>query len=165
MSDNTSAAQQEWVTRVLGVKPQGGATGQTGKPALSLVKLGKARIEFIEVQRRATSAIGLLRQTLKTQFGDDTEQAPQLAKADKMLAGLVDDLNDGLNDKLDEVLTADPAKRPTLIATARASLQRTTKFVSSDPLMSELDGNEVVPQMQVTGPLIARLQAIADALG
>jgi hypothetical protein len=82
-----------------------------------------------------------------------------------MLADLVVDLNDGLNEKLDDVLTAEPAKRPALAATARASLQRTTKFVTSDPLMSDLDGNEVVPQMQVTAPLIARLQAIADALG
>jgi hypothetical protein len=162
MSDGISAAQLDWVARVLGVKPQG---GETGAPAVSLVKLGKARIEFIEVRRRATSAIGLLRQTLQTRFGDDTGQAPQLAKADKMLADLVVDLNDGLNEKLDDVLTAEPAKRPALAATARASLQRTTKFVTSDPLMSDLDGNEVVPQMQVTAPLIARLQAIADALG
>ncbi len=162
MSDSNAAAKQEWVARVLGITPQGGQAGGTG---VSLVKLGKARIEFIEVQRQATRAIGLLRQTLQTRFGDDTAQAPQLAKADQTLASLADDLNDALNEKLDDVLKADPAKRPTLVAAARASLLRMTRLVTSDPIMNELDGNEVLPQTQVTGPLIARLQAIAAALG
>jgi hypothetical protein len=162
MSDSGSTAQKDWVVRVLGVTPPGGDTGATG---LSLVKLGKARVEFIEVQRRATTAIGLLRQTLQTHYADDTEQAPQLAKADGVLAALADGLDGALIDELDAVLTADVAKRPPLADAARVSLQRLTKYVTGNPIMSELDGNEVLPQMQVTGPLVARLQAIADALG
>jgi hypothetical protein len=82
-----------------------------------------------------------------------------------VLAALADGLDGALNDELDAVLTADVAKRPPLTETARASLQRLTKYVTGNPIMSELDGNEVLPQMQVTGPLVARLQAIADALG
>jgi hypothetical protein len=166
MSDNSSTAQKAWVARVLGVEPPGGKTGKTGTTGLSVVRLGKARVQFIEAQRRAVAAIGQLRETLRAQFADDTEQQTQLSKADGVLAGLATALDSALNDELDAVLNeADTVKRQALAESTRATLQRLTGVVTGNPIMSELDGNEVMPQMQVTAPLVAGLQAIAAALG
>ncbi len=167
MSGEASTAQNEWVVRVLGaVLPDGGgATAPATARPLSLVKLGKARVEFIGTQQRAVGEIKRLRQTLQTKFAGDASQSGQLGKADATLAALQDDLDSTLNDELDAVLTAEPGRRPPLIATARATLERLTGLVSSDPIMAELDGNELAPEMQVTAPLAARLRAIADALG
>jgi hypothetical protein len=163
MSGSASGDQIAWVARVLGVTPEP-ETGGSG--TLSLVKLGRARIEFLGAQRRAVSEIGRLRGTLQKKFGDDTEQAGVLARADAALNTLAQSLGEGLNDQLDAVLNeSDAGKRQRLATTARATMQRLAKLVDGNPIMAKLDGNEVLPDMQVRAPLAAGLRAIAAVLG
>ena len=40
-----------------------------------------------------------------------------------------------------------------------------TNYLETDPVMMTLDGNEVLPETRITGPLRAKLQEIAAALG
>jgi len=48
---------------------------------------------------------------------------------------------------------------------ARATMTEFSKFVDSNEVMKNLDGNEFVPSTQITGPLRSKLKEIAAALG
>lgn len=165
MSGSATNDQIAWVGRVLGLAQQPNtATGGNG--TLSLVKLGRARIEFLGAQRRAIAEIGRLRGALQKKFADDAEQAATLTRADATLKTLADSLDATLNDELDAVLNeADAGKRQALADTARTTMQRLAGLVDGNPIMARLDGNEVLPEMQVRAPLASGLRAIAAALG
>ena len=60
---------------------------------------------------------------------------------------------------------ADAGKRAGLADTARTTMQRLAGLVDGNPIMARLDGNEVLPEMQVRAPLASGLRAIAAALG
>jgi hypothetical protein len=135
-------------------------------PGLSLVKLGKSRIEWAGLRDRAHADIERLQSALLDEFRDDDEQQPALAKAIGALDGVIEQLNADLENQLDAVLNAaDPAERGKLIATAKTTMNRFTGFVTGDPVMSKLDGNEILPDLKVTGPLTAKLQEISASLG
>ncbi len=155
-------ARKEWVERVLGVA----FAPSAATPALSLVRLGKARVAYIGVQRQALAGLSRLRETLRARYADDSSQQKQWQDADKTLADLAVRLDSALNDELDTVLNeADPGKRADLANRARGTLRGLSDLVASHPVMRELDGNEVLPDMAVTAPLAERLRAIEAALG
>lgn len=134
--------------------------------ALSLVKLGKARLEWIAVRSQAARDIARLKAAIELEFKDDPEQQAELAAASKRLDELVTELNEDLGNQLDAVLNArDDGQRHALAQTAQATMARFVHFVDTDEIMAELDGNEVLPDVQITAPLRAKLQAIADGLG
>jgi hypothetical protein len=143
---------------------QGQAPQGTGK--LSIVKLGKARIEWGNLRSRAVSDIATLKSKLQEEFGSDAEQTAQLGAALKTLDGTISQLNDNLGLQLDAVLNAKTDnERAALAGTAKATMQQFQRYVDSDTIIAELDGNEVMPDMLVIGPLKAKLQEIAAALG
>ncbi|HVJ51044.1 MAG TPA: hypothetical protein VM689_01190 [Aliidongia sp.] len=135
-------------------------------PGLSLVKLGKSRIEWIGLRGQACSDLEKLQTALLDIFEEDDEQQAALAKALDKLDELIGKLSADLEEELDAVLNeADPAKRGDKIAQARTTMNRFTGFVAEDPIMSKLDGNEIMPGLKVTGPLSAKLQEISASLG
>src|SRR5262249_44923251 len=143
------------------------ATAPQGAPtALSLIKLGKARLEWIGSRSKAVQDIGGLKAAIEAELKDDPEQQGQLAAALKRLDGLITELNEDLGNQLDAVLNAsDPGQSQALARTAQATMDRFIKFVDTDEIMAELDGNEVLPGLQITGPLRAKLRDIAIGLG
>ncbi len=141
----------------------GGTPGDAA--GLSLVKLGKARLEWDGVRAEAVREIQRLKLTMQEEYKDDPEEQAAVGKALGRLDGLITSLNEELGEQLDQVLNAEPEPRRRLLPTAQATLKRFVTFVDSDQLMSVIDGNEYAPDMRVAGPLRAKLQAIAAALG
>jgi hypothetical protein len=152
---------------VHGPRPKEGAgTGPQGDGKFSVMNLGKARIEWGQLASKAVADIGTLLELVEEEFGDDPNQKTQLANAKKRVEKLVADLKDELSPALDHVLNGqDGTQRKPLIETAKAILAKYLKIVQSDPIMTKLDGNEVMPEMQVAADMQAKLQEIAAALG
>ncbi len=155
-----STEQQDlWVARVLGVRPRATAGG------LSLVRLGRSRIEWGGARAAAVTGIGRLRKAVADEFADDAEQAAALVNALSMLDGLIARLDAQLEADLDAVLNAPPGPvQAAAMAAARRTLQDTSALIGSDPLLAGLDGNEILPDLVVRAPLQARLADITAAL-
>jgi hypothetical protein len=143
---------------------EGKAPGTDGK--LSIVKLGKARIEWGQLASKAVADIGTMMELIEEEFADYTDQKTELANAKKRVEGLIGDLKDELSPALDNVLNGqDDNQRKPLIERAKGILAKYVKIVQSDPIMTKLDGNEVMPEMKVCAPMQGKLQEIAAALG
>ena len=145
---------------------EGAGNGPKGDGKFSVMKLGKARIEWGQLASKAIADIGNLMELIEDEFGDDPNQKDQLANAKKRVEKLVADLKDELSPALDNVLNGqDETQRKPLIETAKGMLAKYMKILQSDPIMTKLDGNEVMPDMQVAAPMQAKLQEISAALG
>jgi hypothetical protein len=138
-------------------------TGKTGQ--VSLVKLGKARLEWIGVRDAALADIRKLQGAIAAEFRNDAEQTQELKAALTRLNESIRELEAKLHEELDQVLNAEEAARPALVGVARKTLTRLTSYLDSDPIMAELDDNEVVPGMKVVAPVRAKLDEISAALG
>jgi hypothetical protein len=137
----------------------------TGTGKVSLVKLGKARLEWVGVRDAALADIRKLQAAIAAEFKSDAEQIDALKAALTRLNEGIRELEAKLAEQLDQVLNADEAARPSLIAAARKTMARLTNYVESDPIMAELDDNEVIPGMKVVAPVRAKLNEISAALG
>ena len=151
--------KRSWVERVLGItfaQPR----------AFSLVALGKSRLAWRNDRLSAIAEIGRLQSALAQEFGPIEEQKDALQSALKRLDTLIGELSGVLDDNLDAVLNAaEPSERQKRIAESKSTLTRFETLILSDSVMAELDGNEVLPDMEVTAPLRRRLNEINAALG
>ena len=141
---------------------------QPSSPAagrLSLVKLGKARLEWLPIRDSAIQDVRRLSSAIAEEFRDDREQAQQLTAALKRLDGVIANLDNDLHSQLDAVLNADETGRPPLIDTVRQTIASFCKFVEADPVLAAIDDNEVLPGMSVKAPLVSKLGEISAALG
>ena len=138
------------------------ATSASGE--ISLVKLGKARVEWIDVRSKAMQELQRFKQILQDEYQDDPKEQTALANAIQRLTKTGAALNEELADQLDRVLNTDTAQRPQQLNTAKSVLARFVNFLESDDLMSVIDGNEYAPDMLVAEPLRRKLQEIAAAL-
>jgi hypothetical protein len=167
---NGTPAQQAWVERVLGYKFQTDRIATTGGqaapvPTLSLVRLGKARLGWQADRLHAIAEIGRLQAELGQRFAAFENQKTALQAALIRLDGLIGVLSPELEAGLDAVLNAtDPAQRTTLGQKVKMMLAGVAKTLMGDALMQALDGNEVLPDMQVMAPLRRRMSEIAGAL-
>ncbi len=153
-------AMDDWVARVLGV-----TTSQSDGGVLSVVRLGRARVEWTGTRHAAVAGLARLRDAIDAEFRDDENQAAQLTAALAELRRRMDALDTTLEDQLDAVLNADPSGRPRLAGPARGSLQKFISFLDTDELMMELDNNEVLPDLVVVAPMRAALGSIQAAIG
>lgn len=150
-------------------KPQGDGQA-TGAPAtasgLSVAKLAKARLEWKDTRDRAVKGLGKLAERIVEEFRNEADQQAQVNEAVKRLRALADQLREDLEDQLDAALGEnDPAKRTERIRTAKKTLGDIVTLVTKDPLMADLDNNEVMPEMSIVAPMKAKLRDIALALG
>ena len=88
-----------------------------------------------------------------------------MANALKRLDKLIADLNEELEQQLDAVLNATEAQRPPLASTVKQTMKKFVRLVEADEIMVDLDGNDILSDMEVTEPLRLKLQTIAAALG
>ena len=134
-------------------------------PKFSVMKLGKARIEWPDVRDKAVADIKKLKTALQEEFGQDGEQTQALTSALKKLDDLMVKLEVKLPDQLDAVLNADETSRGALITTARQTLNALNKLCDEDEVVAELDGNEVIEGFLVVQPMRSKLAEISAALG
>lgn len=166
-----SDAKKQWVSRVLGVTVPDASTpstdnGGSDQPrTLPLVRLGRARLQWMDARQRALDGVTALKGEIAEEFADRPDQQQQLAQALATLGNKLDELGPRLEEQLDQMLNArTPNEQGDLAKTVRTTLQRFMAYVDSDPIIGALDGNEVLPSMMVTAPMRAALSQIAKAL-
>jgi hypothetical protein len=144
---------------------QAAATPATSA-GFSVAKLAKARLEWISTRDLAVKGLGKLADRIVDDFRGETDQQAQVNEAVKRLRGLAAQLREDLEDQLDDALGEnDPAKRTERIRTVKKTLAELVTLVTKEPLMAELDNNEVMPDMSIVAPMKAKLRDIALALG
>ncbi|MBX3605041.1 MAG: hypothetical protein KF788_07210 [Piscinibacter sp.] len=145
--------------------PQAGKAPE-GAGGVSITKLSKARLDWATVRGDALRGIEQLSRRIEDEFRNEADQRAQVAEATKKLRGLATQLKDDLETQLDLVLNAaDAAARTAQARAAKASLTEVLRMVVTDPLMKELDGNELMPDLQIVKPMQEKLREIAAALG
>ncbi len=167
----------EILNRLEASLPKGAATakapekGQTEKGhsdvgGISVMKLGKARVEWISIRTIAIKEIKRIQFALQREFMDDHEQQQQLDKALSRLDKISADLNENLDEQLDQVLNAQTeSDRQKLAAAAKTSLASLVQLIENDPIVANMDGNEILPDTKIVAPMRAKLAEIAAALG
>jgi hypothetical protein len=161
-------ARTEQLVAVLGKL---GVTGAAPAPAaaaaggVSLVKLGKARLEWADARVQGVSGIQRLKVAIQEDYADMPEAGDAVRAALGRLDKLVGQIDDRLVDELDAVLNAPAEARGPLADRARSTIAGFSAVVDKDPILAALDGNEFVPELSVVAPLRARLAAISAALG
>jgi hypothetical protein len=131
---------------------------------VSVMKLGKARIEWKDVRSKAIQDLERFKQILRDEYGSEPKQQAALAAAVKRLDATTGTLDEELGEKLDQVLNADTTQRPQKVTAAKSVLARFVQFIESDDLMSVIDGNEYAPDMKVAEPLRGKLKEIEAVL-
>ncbi len=129
-------------------------------------KLAKVRQEWAAARSEAVRGIEQLARAIEQEYRDEVDQRAQVAEATKRLRALAGQLKDDLEKQLDLVIkAADAAARSTQLRTAKTRLTEVLRVVATDPLMKELDGNELMPQLRVVKPMQDKLREIAAVLG
>jgi hypothetical protein len=143
----------------------GGVNDSGDKPDAIPEDLAHARQGWGKARLDAVAGIGTLKAALTQEFAADDAQADLVATALKRLDELVGRLDDELDATLDAMLReADAERRLALRAAAAAKLDVMDAFVSEDELMTELDGNEILPDMKIVAPLKSGLSQVRAAL-
>ena len=138
-----------------GPRTAGGGEAPESDGKLSLVKLGKARLEWINIRQKAVQEIDRLMSILQKRYQGDPKQKGALTSSEKRLKSTFAAINEELGSKLDDVLNAAPEKRAPLIAAAKGTLGKFIHFIATDEIMSVIDGNEYAPDMAIAGPMRA----------
>jgi hypothetical protein len=146
------------------------ATPGHAKPAavgggVSLVQLGKVRLEWNQTRGHAVSELTRLKSILQREYRDATDEQAALVKALRRVDDTISAMDEELSRQLDQVLNAPAAKRPELAAAAKATLRRIASRLGSDEVLLSIDGNELAPEMKVAAPLRAKLTEIVAFLG
>ena len=129
-------------------------------------QLASARLDWGRQRTHAVAEITRLAGTVVQHFRNEPEQAAQVKKAVQQFQSLATMLKSDLEDQLDATLgESDPAKRARLAATAKQTLRQVQALIDKDPLMRELDGNELIADMKVVEPMRKSLTALETALG
>ncbi len=129
-------------------------------------QLASARLDWGRQRTHAIAEITRLAGTVVQHFRNEPEQAAQVKKAVQQFQSLATMLKSDLEDQLDAALEeSDPAKRARLAATAKQTLRQVQALIDKDPLMRELDGNELIADMKVVEPMRKSLTALEAALG
>lgn len=171
MSDLTlTAAQADFIRQFLGIEipaPAGAAEAPNpGAGAISVAKLGKARLEWATHKKRMFAEINRLKSAVHKAYQTAPELqrtvAGGLTKLDTALVQFSDDLADQLDAVLNE---DDSARQQKLSGKAAKTAAGFLAFCDADPVVSAIDGNEFLPDMNIVGTARARLHNITSALG
>lgn len=169
MADTTlTAAQADFLKKFLGIEipAAAGTVNEPAAGAVSIVKLGKARLEWAAHKKRMFAEINRLKNAVQKayQTAPDMQGAVSggLSKLDAALLQFSDDLADQLDAILNE---GDPDRRQKLSGQAAKTAAGFLAYCDADPVVAAIDGNEFLPDMNIVGAARARLQKITAALG
>lgn len=141
------------------------SVAQKAGSGLSLAKLGKARIEWPKTRDQAMADLERLKKHIKNEYSDMPEAKGEVTNALSMLDKSLAKFQANLHEQLDQVLNASDDTREETVKTARKMIDDFNAHVKSDPVLAELDGNDILPDIKITGPLQAKLNEISTALG
>jgi len=110
------------------------------------VAYAKSRLAWLAARKKVESDIETLRQRIIETFKDEPI-APQLDTSYKTkVAPVLATLDESLADTLDAATNAtDPAQRTKLVADAKAIMAKYAQYLTSEPLIKDLDENPFVP--------------------
>jgi len=170
-----TSAQADFIVKFLGVTiPDHAMPAREGEEAqegntdegLSLVGLGKARLAWATHHNRMHSEINRLKGAVRQAYSSAPEHEAAVNAGLGRLDGALAQFSDELADQLDAVLNeSDPGRRDVLSGKATKTTNGFLAFCDADPVMSGIDGNEFVPDMNIVGPAQLRLRDIKTALG
>jgi hypothetical protein len=138
---DVTALQRALATAMEQAKLHAQAEGGAGP-----VVYAKSRLAWLAARKKLESDIDTLRQSIASTFKDDPN-LPQLETSYRTrVAPVLAELDASLADKLDEAMNATDAKqRADLVGEAKKILDRYQKFITSEPLIKDLDENPFVP--------------------
>lgn len=136
-----------------------------GGGGVSIMKLGKARVEWLTTRDQAVSDLSRLKTIIANEFADDAEQAGALSSALQILDELIATVENDLHEQLDAILNSPSNDRSPLVIIAKSTIAALVDTLDNNEVMQEIDGNEFDPAMKVVGPLKAKLQEVSAALG
>ncbi len=154
--------QSGFVSKYLGtiVKDEPG-----GDAVLSMRALSKTRLEWQPVRSSANAEISRLKRAIFDDYQNTPDAQSQVSAAISMLDDTIAKLDDRLTQTLDAVLNASGNSRKHLASKARKTIAEYVKFVEGDAIMQSLDGNDILPEVQITKPIARKLKDMSDALG
>ena len=157
----------EKIRKAIGQPPaRPAAPAPAAAPGPAPDQIRKLRQDWATARSEAVRGIESLARTIEQEYRDEVDQRAQVAEATKKLRTLAAQLKDDLEKQLDEMLrTADAAARRNQVASAKTRLTEVLRVVAADPLMKEIDGNELMPSLRVVKPMQDSLRDIAAALG
>ncbi len=133
---------------------------------LSLVRLGKTRIEWIGVRDTSLAAIDELSAKINDFYEGFPALLPQIGASIAKLNTLVARIDNNLHNQLDVVLNArDEESRAREIQTAKSLIRGLSSFIDSDPVARTIDDNPFDPGLRVVAPVRSTLSEISAALG
>src|SRR5262249_26285266 len=125
-----------------------------GAGSISVMKLGKARIEWRTTRDDSIKSMAKLKVAFEKAYENKPKLKGEVTEALKKLDGVFATLNEDLYQQLDDVLNeANLEKREALAKTARATMKTFVTYVEEDNIMLNLDGNEILPETRITGPI------------
>ena len=134
-------------------------------PAKGAVAYAKSCLAWRATRARTRSDIDKLSAELQAVFGDDDDIAKELEqKYRSCVAPILEELDDGLADKLDEAANAsDPTARKKLVEEARSLIGKYQSFLAANDIIARLDSNPLVP-LAIQHTLSSTLDAVAKAV-
>jgi hypothetical protein len=110
------------------------------------VTYAKSRLAWLAARKKVESDIETLRQRIVDTFKDEPI-APQLETSYKTkVAPVLATLDESLADTLDAAVNAtNPQQRATLVKEAKDIMQKYAQYLTSEPLIKDLDENPFVP--------------------
>jgi hypothetical protein len=134
-----------------------------------IVAFQKLRLAWVEARNRVHGELEKLKAAIIREYEDEEEFDPEdLADATQKVTQLdqiLENLDESLKDKLDEVLVeTDPDKKRRLQQEAQQIMSGYRRYVDSDPLVAVVDDNEFLP-VTVKKTMTGVLSAMEKALG
>ncbi len=138
----------------------------TGTAGVSIMKLGKARLEWMGVRSAAATDIARLKTAIRAAYAGHPEAGARVEAGLAKLDGLLETLNSDLQVQLDEVLNAsDETERARLIGKVRGTAKAFLDHATNDPVAKSIDGTAFLPGIKVVEPIKAKLGEVMAALG
>lgn len=159
--ESEAAAALKQLSSLAASAPKDGAAGE-----LSIVKLGKARIEWISVRREGLAGVEQLKKDIMSVYVDAPTAKKAVSESLAKLQGAVSKLDATLENHLDAVLNeADPNRRKGLAKRVSETVRKFSDLCENDPILKEIDGNEFNKNTRIIAPIRNKLSDIQKALG
>lgn len=137
MADNS---QNIWVERVLGLR-----VGRSPATEEGAVRMARGMMIWNSLRAHVDQSIHTLQQAIIEQTKDESDHTAIKANVGK-LSTLLENLDDSLITKLAALrATSDAKAKRRLTEEARAIVRRYQNYITSDPLMADIDDNGFVP--------------------
>jgi Rad3-related DNA helicase len=131
-----------------------------------IARLRGTRGDWLRAREGAVKDIARLKITIEQQFEGLDEFRAEVDGALRKLDQAIQRFDTALDGQLDAILN-EPAqdRRQDLAKAARQTVAVLASYVETDPVMAQLDGNEVLPDIAIAGPIRSALTTISAALG